>query len=142
MKKNIIILLMTTIFSGFTDKKDTGELRVEIIEIKKKEGNIVFMLFDKAEGFPREVSNVYKKGIVTQYSDKASFTFKDIPFGKYAVAVFQDEDKNGEINTNFIGMPKESVGASNMTKMGKPNFEKCSFEIKEVQKKITIKFIL
>ncbi|WP_367393157.1 DUF2141 domain-containing protein [Lewinella sp. LCG006] len=36
------------------------------------------------------------------------------------MAVFHDENSNGEIDRNFAGMQKASVGASNMTGFGRP----------------------
>jgi len=36
--------------------------------------------------------------------------------GKYAVSVFHDENSNGKLDTNFLGIPREGVGASNNAK--------------------------
>jgi uncharacterized protein (DUF2141 family) len=33
--------------------------------------------------------------------------------GDYAVSVFHDQNSNGKLDRNFMGMPKEGVGASN-----------------------------
>ena len=46
------------------------------------------------------------------------------------------------MKTNFIGMPKEPVGASNLTKMGKPNYKKCSFAVDNAEENVNIKFII
>ena len=51
--------------------------------------------------------------------------------GRYSIAIFLDEDKDGEFDKNFLGIPKEPFGFSNdaMGAMGKPSFEKASFEV-------------
>ena len=54
-----------------------------------------------------------------------------VPPGRYSLAVFLDADRNGEFDTNFVGIPKEPFGFSNdaMGLMGKPDFESASFEV-------------
>ena len=37
----------------------------------------------------------------------------DIPPGTYAVKLHIDENENGKLDTNFIGIPKEQYGISN-----------------------------
>ena len=39
--------------------------------------------------------------------------FFDIPPGTYAVKLHIDENENGKLDTNFIGIPKEQYGISN-----------------------------
>ncbi|RKN76748.1 DUF2141 domain-containing protein [Ulvibacterium marinum] len=141
MKRKHLIAVMTVVLMGFT-KPGSGNLTINLTDIESKEGEIVFMLFAKEDGFPKEPSKAFKKGVVTDFSASASYTFKKVPYGTYAVSVFQDKDKNGEIKSNFIGMPKEPVGASNMTKMGKPSFKKCSFQLNSQNKELRMKFII
>ena len=70
-----------------------------------------------------------------------SHTFTNIPFGEYAICVFHDENENGFIDTNFMGMPKEHVAASNMTGMGRPSFKKCEINFMESKKSVELDFI-
>jgi len=42
--------------------------------------------------------------------------FPGVAPGRYAVSVFHDENSNGKMDTNFIGIPREGVGASNNAK--------------------------
>ena len=44
--------------------------------------------------------------------------FSKVPFGDYTVGVFHDLNKNGELDTNFIGYPKEDMAVSNNAKGG------------------------
>jgi uncharacterized protein (DUF2141 family) len=36
--------------------------------------------------------------------------FSDIKPGNYAIAVIHDENRNGELDTNMFGIPKEGYG--------------------------------
>ena len=53
------------------------------------------------------------------------FVLRDLPPGTYAVNAFHDENDNGEIDTNLLGIPSEGFGFANDPDMtfGPPDFE-------------------
>ena len=53
----------------------------------------------------------------------------------------QDKDEDGELDTNFFGIPSEPVGASYKSSFGKPSFDECSFELKEKKRSLRISFV-
>lgn len=55
--------------------------------------------------------------------------FSGIAPGTYAVALFHDENGNGKLDTNFLGIPREGVGVSNnkMRTLGPPTWEDSKF---------------
>ncbi|RXR06204.1 DUF2141 domain-containing protein [Pseudoxanthomonas composti] len=58
--------------------------------------------------------------------------FRDLPAGRYAVQVMHDENGNGRLDTNIIGMPTEGYGFSNNPRvMRKPTFDEAAFELPE-----------
>ncbi|MCG7944986.1 MAG: DUF2141 domain-containing protein [Candidatus Thiodiazotropha taylori] len=60
----------------------------------------------------------------------ATFTVK-VPDGVYAVGIYNDENRNEKLDTNFFGIPKEQYGFSNNPKvLGIPKFEQSAFEVK------------
>ena len=59
----------------------------------------------------------------------------EIPQGIYAVKVHIDENENGELDTNFLGIPKEQYGISNNALL--LNFDAASFVI-DTYKKVQI----
>ena len=56
----------------------------------------------------------------------------DIPPGTYAVKLHIDENENGKLDTNFIGIPKEQYGISNNVLF--LNFKAASFVIDNYKK--------
>ncbi|WP_299213359.1 DUF2141 domain-containing protein [uncultured Aquimarina sp.] len=148
-KKVFVLVIIATSMMSFKTNLNTlsneinsGNIQVNVNGIDSKKGQIVFMLFNTDEGFPKEVNKAYKKGYVKQFSKSTSYTFENVPHGTYAVVIFHDENNDGEIESNFIGMPKERVGASNLTKRSKPNFKKCAIELNGVEKVIDVVFII
>ncbi|MEB2185455.1 DUF2141 domain-containing protein [Xanthomonas campestris pv. campestris] len=68
-----------------------------------------------------------------------SFVFRDLPPGRYAVMVNHDENANGKLDTNLIGMPVEGYGFSNNPRaMRKPTFDEAAFDLPAGGKRIGI----
>ncbi|MFC5461506.1 DUF2141 domain-containing protein [Massilia niabensis] len=56
---------------------------------------------------------------------------KGVPPGTWAVVAYQDENTNGVLDTNFLGIPKEPYGFSRdaRSKFGPPGFEDAAIEV-------------
>jgi uncharacterized protein (DUF2141 family) len=57
-------------------------------------------------------------------------TVRGVPPGHYAVQVFHDEDGDGKLGANFIGIPREGIGFSNdaMPRLMRPRFDRAAFD--------------
>ena len=125
MKNSIlaIALLATAIISAQEFK-----LEIEVNGFKNNNGKAKINLYNTQESF-------MKKGIksvkTVLKNNKTYAVFTDLPKGIYAVSMFHDENGNGEIDTNFIGIPTEGYGTSNDAKgfMGPPKYEDAKFEL-------------
>ncbi|EDM76090.1 hypothetical protein PPSIR1_41449 [Plesiocystis pacifica SIR-1] len=116
---------------------------LEVSELNNDAGRIVALLYTSATGFPRdtEACDDYRTAEIS--GGKARTSFSNLPAGTYAVLVFHDEDRNGKLKTNFIGMPKEGVGVTN-NGSGLPRFSKAKFEVSAgaaVTKKVRINYL-
>ena len=71
---------------------------------------------------------------------RARCDFVDIPRGTYALAVVHDEDMNGNLDINWLGIPTEGYGFSNDVKarFGPPSFSAASFLYDGQDMKMTI----
>jgi outer membrane protein len=57
--------------------------------------------------------------------------------GKYALVVFSDENDNGLLDKNFLGIPREPFGfANHYWPKGPPTFDRASFQLKTNEVKI------
>jgi uncharacterized protein (DUF2141 family) len=72
--------------------------------------------------------------------DITIFIFLNIPPGTYALAVIHDENMNGKLDTNWLGIPKEGYGFSNAAKatLGAPSFSAASFRYDGQDMELTI----
>ncbi len=73
-------------------------------------------------------------------SDQVEFLFSGLGEGTYAISIFHDENDNGKLDSNFIGIPSEPYAFSNNAKgmFGPPSFDQCKFEVKGGAQKIVI----
>ena len=116
-----------------TDLKGNISLEMEINNLESNNGPIYIRILDENEN-PVFVGT----SLVDNYSTKISFD--SIYPGRYAVQFYHDENQNGKLDMNLIGIPKESYGSSNDVKplLGPPNFEKMLFNLTENKKIIMI----
>ena len=114
-----------------------ARLTVQVTHARDAKGTIRVALFRSGEGFPGDTSKALRAQ-AAQIDPKTLsgvIVFAGIPRGTYAVSVFHDENMNGKLDKNFVGMPKEGYGASNNPekKMRAPTFEEASFSLNRDQ---------
>jgi uncharacterized protein (DUF2141 family) len=114
---------------GQTPASGESVVHVEISGLRNDHGQMLCALFSSAEAFPKKADKAMVWLTAKIAERHASCDFTGIAPGTYAVSVVHDENSNGKLDTNFIGMPREGVGASNDAKghMGPPKFGAASF---------------
>lgn len=85
-------------------------------------------VFDHADHFLSK--EIMSEGRLIE-SNSIEFSFKGLGKGIYAVSIYQDENSNGKLDTNLLGIPTEPYAFSNNATgvFGPPSFEQCQFEI-------------
>lgn len=122
-----------------TDPKAASELIVYVRGLRNAKGQVAAALYNSAKGFPDKGGEI--TGKVTRVKDgQARLTFKGLKPGTYAVAVLHDENKNGKMDFNFVGLPVEGYGFSNNASapFGPPSFQAASFKLKVTKGQISI----
>lgn len=123
-------LLLATLPPAVWSQSSCPGIHVKILEIRNSSGTVACALFESPEGFPtdflRMATNVM---IIKIKKDQARCDFEDIPPGTYAMAVIHDENMNGELDANWLGIPTEGYGFSNDARglVGAPPFSAASF---------------
>lgn len=105
-------------------------IHVKVLNIRNSTGTVACALFESEAGFPTEFLHSATNIMVIKIrATQARCDFEDIPPGKYALAVIHDENMNGILDTNWLGIPTEGYGFSNDAKatLGAPSFSAASF---------------
>jgi uncharacterized protein (DUF2141 family) len=116
-------------------------IHIKILNIRNSTGTIGCALFDSTEGFPHEFLRHSNRVVVMKIQDtQASCHFVDVPPGTYALAVIHDENMNGNLDTNWMGVPQEGYGFSNKAEAGlsAPSFEAAEFSYQGQDLSMTI----
>jgi len=122
----MIVLLMAmsmigTTFSSFGQQT----LAIKVTNIKKNSGKIVVEIYDNKSAW---LKMPFKKVVLPTDQEMQIASF-DVPYGKYAITIYQDLNENNEADMNFISIPKEPIGFGNNYKpFGEPKFESCTIE--------------
>ncbi len=116
-----------------------GDLTINVSDIRNSDGALLLALHNKAKGFPGEDAAF---AVQAKAADATglTFSFANLPAGEYAVALFHDEDGNGKLDTNMVGVPLEGFGFSNnaMGQFGPPSFRKARFTMPDGDHAISI----
>lgn len=105
-------------------------IHVRILDIRNSTGTVACALFESSEGFPTEfLESATNITMIAIRETKARCNFLDIPPGTYALAVIHDENMDGKLATNWLGVPTEGYGFSSgaTASMSAPSFEDASF---------------
>ena len=120
--------------------QQTGDITLTVTSLENAQGKVRAALYNRAEGFPMDNSKIYKTVSVAAEKPRTVLTFKDVPFGTYAIAVLHDANENGEMDSNVFGYPQEGYGVSNnkLPTFSAPSFDEARFELKEGNKNLLI----
>lgn len=108
---------------------------VEVTGVEPGKGSVSFGLYNKEKDFLDNESQI-ATAKVKATENKVVYTFKNLPDGDYAIAVYQDLNNNGKCDRNMIGYPTEGFGFSKnyKPKLSAPNFDEVKIAINQYAK--------
>jgi len=120
-------------------------IHIEIAGLRNDKGQVLCALFSSPAGFPKNSENAAAHAKSEISHGHAVCEFSGIAAGTYAVSVFHDENSNGRLDTNILGIPREGVGASNNARghFGPPKFDAAAFHFPDgrLDLKITVTYL-
>jgi len=139
----LLVAFLTLVESGLPQIQNFQEnvIHVEIGGLRNSKGQVMCALYSSPDGFPKK-SDKALAHVSSVISDlQAVCEFSRVAPGTYAVSVFHDENSNGKLDTNFMGIPREGVGASNGARghLGPPKFDAAAFHFAGGRMNLTIK---
>jgi len=124
--------------------KDTMKmtpLTINVTNLKSSDATVEMSIYGVKDTFPKPGGHS-KKYRVKPKDGKLELKIKDLPYGEYAVAIFQDANNDGKIDKNILGIPTEPYAFSQNFKptLKAPSFSDCKFDY--TAKKATIDIAL
>ena len=115
------------VLAGPVVAADAG-IEVIVTELRSEGATLNCALFSTPQGFPDPRKSI-AKATATVRDGQAVCRFVGVQAGSYAVAVFEDRNGNGVLDTNVFGVPTEGVAFSRDARgrLGPPSFETAGF---------------
>jgi uncharacterized protein (DUF2141 family) len=119
----LLFILLVAPLTQSAEEPARARLIVRIVDLRNSKGDLVFGVFKSAGGFPSEKD----KSVDWQVKPAGTgviFTAMLVP-GKYAASVLHDENRNGRMDRDVVGVPLEGYGVTNNPK---PAFRQARFD--------------
>lgn len=129
MKLSTLLLSTFAAIAPAVGAKDAGSIHLTFHNVASSEGYLMISLCTEEEHLEGDYGACTRS--VRQPASEPELALHAIPAGAYAISVFHDVDSDGELKTNFIGIPREPLGASNDARgrFGPPSFEDMKFTV-------------
>jgi len=134
-KKTISLAFLALLCIGNIFAGNNVTFTLDITGINVNDGKIYVRVYSNEIDYKKDIP--YASFVLESISKNITHSF-DIPEGEYLIALFQDTNNNGKLDTNFLNFPKEPVGLSNYTGGVPGGFHKQKFQINAASNRITI----
>jgi len=139
-RRGIFIFLLTVLMPLAMSGKALGAtLEVAITGLASDKGDVHIALYDNPEAFP-DSDGMRTETKIVPADKRASVRFPDLAPGRYAIAVYHDENGNHEFDQGLFGIPLEDYGFSSgaVAFFGPPSFNDAMFDVADPTTRIEI----
>ena len=138
----IALLPLGAALAGAARAEQGSTITITATDLRNAKGMVLACLTSEEASFPkcRDVLGV-RGAKAKAHEGSVTLTFKDVPEGRYAIAILHDENGNGKADRMLGMMPKEGFGFSRDAKvrMGPPKFSEAAFDLGNSDKAMAIK---
>lgn len=128
--KNMILACLCMLFCSLS--VSAQKLTITVKNISEHVGTLKIGVYDEKNYMGTTLASAEAQA----NKDEVTVTVTLPHAGKYAVAVYQDKNGNNKLDSNFMGIPNEPFGFSNLKSfpMGSPKFKTAAFDVEKDQK--------
>ncbi len=136
----LISLLLLLVKAAPAMSESTGRLIINISGFPSSDGYAMVALHNSEASYQGEATTAIAKSQIKVVDQKAEAIFGNMAYGWYGISIFHDENSNGKMDKNPMGIPREAYGFSNNARglFGKPDYAKVVFELNSAEKEIFI----
>lgn len=134
----LLLSLLPQFVAGQAASGTGAVLELKVTDLKNARGKVLVSLFTDEASF---LKSPYKTlAVDISEAKEVRVRFDGLAAGSYALAVFHDKNDNGELDTNFLGIPKEGYGWSNNPKptFRAARYDECMFTIASASETVSL----
>jgi uncharacterized protein (DUF2141 family) len=137
MKNVILMIALVTGVYGQCSAQKSNKIMITVEQINSTKGTIKVAIFNSENDF-LEKPFVSKSRQAS--TGEMEFVFSGLADGEYSVSIYHDENDNGELDTNFMGIPDEPYGISleGRNMFGPPSYKNAKFTLKDESARLRI----
>jgi uncharacterized protein (DUF2141 family) len=123
MIKSMIFMLLIAL------PVQAATITVNVNKVKSAQGDIRASLCENEAAYIAD--KCIKDIVIKAQKGTNQLVFQNIAPGIYGIQLFHDKNGNGDMDFNFLGIPKEGYGLSNniKPKLSAPPFKKIAFTV-------------
>ena len=145
--RSVALALGTIALVGAVPPAEPGaDVTVVAKNLRNDRGVVRACLTGQAERFPNCDDKSRSFQVVGEAADTVTLVFRDVPPGRYAVALLHDENGNGKADRAAMMIPTEGFGFSRdaPVRMGPPKFDQAAFAIDggEVSQTVKMRYLM
>ena len=132
-----VLILLCLLFSP-SDPVAAETLTVTVTGFRGVRGVLYVTVWGDEAHFLTDLRHAAARRVLPVSGPEMAVKVDGLSRGVYAVTTFQDENGNGVLDRNFIGVPKEPAGVSNDAKgvMGPPKFRDAAVVLEGVPRSV------
>ncbi len=136
MIKVLCVLLLLLAYPA-----QAASLFITVNKVKKAEGDIRASLCENETAYKADTCK--GEAIVKAQKGQTVLHFQNVAPGTYGLQLMHDKNSNGEMDFNFLGIPKEGYGFSNNARprFSAPPFKKIAFQVRQEDMQLSIDLI-
>ncbi|MFK7830300.1 MAG: DUF2141 domain-containing protein [Congregibacter sp.] len=121
---SVFIALVAAMLTALSSAPTRAEqLTIDVTGLTKVAGALMVAVHNSEDSWDDrgEAAALARQNVT---ANTAQLVFVDLAPGTYAVMLYHDENANGELDTNMLGVPSEGYGFSNNKgRFGRPSFD-------------------
>jgi len=131
-------IILSIVFALTTVQDEKANLSLTLTNIPDNKGKLMIGVFDQ-EGFLNKA--ITGRSLEVNGETQVSLTFKNLPYGEYAVSVLHDKNGNGKMDFNQQGRPQEDwVMSGSNTRDQQPQWELAKFSLNQSDYELELSF--
>lgn len=123
-----LVLMMGILTCGLpamAQSDRTSTLIIRVTGLSSEKAHLRIAVFNSEKSWLDDASAAYRT-VLEGGGREREWRIQNAPYGEYAVAVFEDQNRDGKLNRDLFGIPKEPYGFSNNARgsFGPPKLER------------------